>query len=59
MYQGLGDCWIIPSVHDHVLNPAECIVQRDISPILYFLNDAKTYVNTLYCVLAIVNVYVL
>lgn len=50
MYQGMEDCWLLPSVFDYMLTPAECIVQRDISPVFYCLNDAKTYVSTLYVV---------
>ena len=51
MYQEMDDYWIIPSVYDLVLNPAECVVQRDISSVLYCLNDTKKYVNAL-CVVA-------
>ena len=50
MYSRMDNCLVIPSVSDHVLNPAECIVQRDISPIFHCLNDTKRYVNTFcYC----------
>ena len=51
MYQEMDNYWIVPSVYDLVLNPAEYIVQRDISPVLYCLNDAKKCVNAL-CVIA-------
>ena len=58
IHQGIDDYWIIPSVCDHMLNPAECLVQRDISPILYCLN-AEMYVNTLHCVVVIMKIYLL
>ena len=50
MHRGMDNYLVIPSVHDHVLNPAECITQRDISLILHGLNYTKKYVNAFYVV---------